>query len=126
MRSLCHTEVMNLTTYDMDYLNVPTYLRHSKPTLPTCTHKTIDLADSNLQAISVIRQLDGMKSGEVLKVEGELTDTCTMNIREFTGAKVVRCDGVTYVTSAYEVSAEMDCEDYFDTPAIVRMPRKTA
>ena len=120
---------MNLTTYDMDYLNVPTYLRRSKSTLPTYIHKTIDLndaTDSNLQAISVIRQLDGMKSGEVLKVEGELTDTCTMNIREFTGAKVVRCDGVTYVTSAYEVSAEMDCEDYFDTPAIVRMPRKTA
>jgi len=121
---------MNLTTYDMDYLNVPTYLRRSKSTLPTYIHKTIDLndaTDSNLQAISVIRQLGDMKSGEVLKIEGELTDTCTMNIRDFTGAEVVRCDGVAYVTCTYdhyEASAEMDCEDYFDTPAIVRIPRK--
>ena len=133
MRSLCHTQVMNLTTYDMDYLNVPTYLRRNKPALPTCIHKTIDLdeaADSNLQAISVLNQLDGMKSGEVLKVEGELTDTCTMNIREFTGADVVRCDGVAYVTSAGPRGDDAACLDlaeamsYLDVPAIVRVSGK--
>lgn len=106
---------------DIDYLNVPAYLRCSKLTPPTNIHKTINLdeaTDSNLQAISVMNQLNAMKSGQVLKVEGELTDTCTMNIREFSGAEVLRQDGVAYVTCADH--KKFDNESYLDIPAVVR------
>ena len=43
-----------------------------------------------------------------------------MNIREFTGADVVRCDGVAYVTSAGPDEPLAEAMSYLDVPAIVR------
>lgn len=129
MWSLCHTENMGLSDHIPElgdeypeFLDTPTYLRRKKPAFPTTIHKSINLSkvtDSNLQAISVLNQLDGMKSGEVLKVEGELSDACAMNIREFSGAKVLRsADG------AFVISARSNDEAYLDVPAIVRVSGK--